>query len=237
MVVISQYADLAAAREFSDLLESQIHSEFPSYLTSRLSQRSERLSQLVESGLRNSKGLEELLGTFFGVRRRVGEIIASNDQLELINSIEKIAFGSPGPGQIPRVAISDFSLSKLLGMELSHAFHPDQVALWTDWIWDPSAETGALKLLVEEDTDLFGDSDSEIFEKVNQVSAYLCYTFDAAGFFVKQEEPFSLDVFLAGVYAIYSRTVLQLRLTKEFNRLLPETQEFISRILGIRKEG
>ncbi len=236
MMVTDQYADLESAREFADLLRAQISAEFPTSLTLRLRQRREKLSQLVESGLRTPGSLEELLSSFFGVRRRVGQIIASNDREELLASIEKIALG-PVQDELPRVAISDPGLSKSVGLELSHAFHPDHVALWTEWVWDPAAETGALKLLVDEETDLFGDSDYEILEKVNHVSTYLRYTFDAAGLSVDQADPFSLDVFLAGVYAVYTRTVLQLRLTKEFNRLLPETHEFMSRILGFRREG
>lgn len=234
-MVMDQCADLESAKEFADLLRAQTSADFPSSLALRLRQRREKLIRLVESGLRAPGGLEELLSSFFGVRRRVGQIIASSDREELLASVERIALG-PVQGELPRVAIADSSQSKSVGLELSHALHPDQVALWTEWVWDPTAETGALKLLVHEETDLFGDSDYEILEKVSQVSTYLRYTFDAAGLFVDQADPFSLDVFLAGVYAVYSRTVLQLRLTKEFNRLLPETSEFMSRILGFRKE-
>lgn len=237
MILMEQYADLGAAREFAAVFMSQIDEDFPRQLALRLVLRRDRIRSLVDSGLGRGGALEEILSLFFGVRRRAGEIVATCDREDLAASIEAIAAGSILFGGIPQTAMADSRLARSLALEVAHSMHPGEVPLWTDWVWDPEAETGALKLLVEEEVDLFGQTDDEVLAKVREVSTYLRYTFDAAGLPVDQGDPFSLDVFLSGVYAVYSRTMLQLRLTKEFNRLLPDTQEFMARLLGFRKEG
>ena len=41
------------------------------------------------------------------------------------------------------------------------------------------------------------------------------------------------DVFLACVYAVYMYTVLRLRMTQEFNRIVPELPDLVRRLLGV----
>ena len=46
---------------------------------------------------------------------------------------------------------------------------------------------------------------------------------------------FGTDIFLACVYSVYMNTVFRMKLSEEFNRILPELPEFTRRILGIQK--
>ena len=48
---------------------------------------------------------------------------------------------------------------------------------------------------------------------------------------------FGPDVFLACVYAVYMYTVFRVRLSQEFNRILPELPELVQRVLGVRHLG
>ena len=41
------------------------------------------------------------------------------------------------------------------------------------------------------------------------------------------------DVFLAAVYGIYMYTVQRMRMTREFNKLLPPLPDLIRRLLGV----
>ncbi|MNC94329.1 hypothetical protein D3C83_111550 [compost metagenome] len=41
------------------------------------------------------------------------------------------------------------------------------------------------------------------------------------------------DVFLACVYSVYMYTVLRLRMTQEFNRIVPELPDLVRRLLGV----
>ncbi|RLD17523.1 MAG: hypothetical protein DRI69_12120, partial [Bacteroidetes bacterium] len=45
---------------------------------------------------------------------------------------------------------------------------------------------------------------------------------------------FGTDVYLACVYVIYAYTVLRMRMTQEFNKVMPQQIEFVRRILGVK---
>ena len=47
--------------------------------------------------------------------------------------------------------------------ELLHFSNPQQYWLWTNWIWDPDANTGSLPLVVQEEVDLLGDTPGETY--------------------------------------------------------------------------
>ena len=46
---------------------------------------------------------------------------------------------------------------------------------------------------------------------------------------------FGVDVFLACVYSVYMYTVLRLRMTQEFNRIVPELPDLVRRLLGVHR--
>ena len=57
----------------------------------------------------------------------------------------------------------------------------------------------------------------------------------AAGFRTSGHGVFGTDVFLASVYAVYMYTTLRMRMTQEFNRVIPELAELVSRLLGVHR--
>ncbi len=48
---------------------------------------------------------------------------------------------------------------------------------------------------------------------------------------------FGTDIFLACVYAVYMATMFRLKLSQEFNRIVPELPELVERVLGVRSRG
>ena len=66
--------------------------------------------------------------------------------------------------------------------ELLHYSMPDRYWLWTNWIWDPDNNTGALPLVVQEEVDLLGETEGETYLRVGEAMSYVCllYTSDAA---------------------------------------------------------
>ena len=46
---------------------------------------------------------------------------------------------------------------------------------------------------------------------------------------------FGTDVFLASVYAVYMYTTLRMRMTQEFNKIIPELAELVQRLLGVNR--
>jgi hypothetical protein len=120
-----------------------------------------------------------------------------------------------------------------LASELLHFTRPDERWLWTRWMWDPRAGTGAVPLVVEERYDLHGRTVGETYMKVGVAVAFVRATGEAAGFARFGPGPFGVDVFLACVYAVYMYTALRLRMTQEFNRVVPQLPELARRLLGV----
>jgi hypothetical protein len=236
-VVREQLADLESAREFYQAVSSRTEVGLGAVLVSRLEERSDMVRALLDGEIGHHQ-LDEVLSLFFGVRRRRKAILGAFSQEQLVEGLQLLRSGDCEGLDVLGVAdeTGEFGL-KEFGKEVLHALYPEQFGLWTRWVFDPDAETGALLLVLNEEVDLFGVDDREVLERVTEASRYLLHTLSAAELGVSVEHPFSLDVFLGGVYAVYAQTVLQMRMTKEFNRLLPDMGEFIERLLGVRKIG
>ncbi len=122
-----------------------------------------------------------------------------------------------------------------LASELLHFTRPDEHWLWARWMWDPAAGTGALPLVVEDQYDLHGKNPGETYMKVGVALAFVRATGEAAGFakFSEINSPFGIDVFLTCVYAVYIYTTLRLRMTQEFNKVVPQLPELSRRLMGV----
>ncbi|MCB9431565.1 MAG: hypothetical protein H6668_06215 [Ardenticatenaceae bacterium] len=119
--------------------------------------------------------------------------------------------------------------------ELLHFTSPNDYWLWTRWIWDPKSGTGSMPLVTMEEVDLHGYSVGETYLKLGVATAFVKATGDAAGFADFGTGPFGIDVFLACVYAVYMYTTLRLRMTQEFNKVVPQLPQLIRRLLGVWK--
>jgi hypothetical protein len=121
-----------------------------------------------------------------------------------------------------------------LPSELLHFTEPDRYWLWTRWIWDPATRTGALGLVTTDDWDLSaGASMGAMYLTIGRVTAFVDETGKAAGFTAVGPGLFGVDVLLAAVYGVYMHTVLQMRLTREFNRVIPPLADLVRRLLGV----
>jgi hypothetical protein len=120
-----------------------------------------------------------------------------------------------------------------LPSELLHFTFPDRWWLWTRWMWDPRAGTGALPLVTVEDFDWDAPNRPEGYLRVGEAMAFVNETGKAVGFTNLGSGMFGADVFLACVYAVYMYTVLRLRMTQEFNRIVPELPDLVRRLLGV----
>ncbi len=127
------------------------------------------------------------------------------------------------------------SLGFDLGSEFLHFARPDRYWLWTSWMWNPESGTGALPLIVMEEIEIDGGSVAETYNRIGVAMAFLDEVGAAAGFRTAGHGVFGTDVFLASVYAIYMYTTLRMRMTQEFNRIIPELTELVSRLLGVHR--
>jgi hypothetical protein len=86
-----------------------------------------------------------------------------------------------------------------------------------------------------EEFDLTGDTRGETYLRVGQAVAFVQETGRAAGFTDYGPGPFGIDVFLACVYGVYMYTVLRMRMTQEFNKIVPELPDLVRRLLGVKR--
>ena len=100
-------------------------------------------------------------------------------------------------------------------------------------MWDPKNKTGAIPLVTTEGFDLDGDIMSEVYMKVGKGVAFVHSVAESAEFQFINRSLFGTDVYLSCVYIIYSYTILQLKMTKEFNEVMPGMTEFSRRLLGV----
>lgn len=126
-------------------------------------------------------------------------------------------------------------LAIALGSELLHYTFPDRFWLWTPWIWDPATGSGALPLVLKNEFDLSGGGTGESYRKVGQATALVAAHGQGEGFAAIGRGLFAINVFLACVYTVYMQTVFRMRLSKEFNRILPDLADFAGRLLGTHR--
>lgn len=205
--------------------------------------------------------LRALLRSVFATRRKADALLDVMGVEGLRNAIEYLLYGAPplqerfqsfvdclsgfwGDVRLARKSLPGHDEAELpenilcdLASELLHFTHPDDCWLWTRWMWDPRVGTGALPLVVEEEYDLHGRDAGETYMKVGVAVAFVRATGEAAGFarFGTGSSPFGIDVFLACVYAVYMYTTLRLRMTQEFNKVVPQLPELSRRLLGVWK--
>lgn len=122
-----------------------------------------------------------------------------------------------------------------LGSEILHFTYPESYWLWTRWMWNPATGTGALPLVVMEEVDLDGGSVSETYRRINLALTFLDGVGEQAGFRPEGHGVFGTDVFLASVYSVYMYTTLRMRMTQEFNRIVPELGDLVKRLLGVNR--
>lgn len=120
-----------------------------------------------------------------------------------------------------------------LASEFLHFTAPDRYWLWSRWMWDPRTETGALRLVTMDEFDLYGPTPGQTYLKVGEAIAFVDETGRAVGFTALGAPSFGIDVFLACVYGIYMYTVLRMRMTQEFNHVVPQLPELARRLLGV----
>jgi len=177
----------------------------------------------------------------FSLRRKSGRLVRRNGLDTIRAQLQELLYGGDAAGArferfVANIDGVEPAMVISLASETLHYTQPDQYWLWTHWIWNPKTGTGALPL-VTTDADLRGESHGEVFDKVTAASAAIHAGGEIDGYSRSGLGPFSTDVFLACVYAVYMYTVFRVKLSQEFNRILPELPELVQRVLGVQHLG
>ena len=123
-----------------------------------------------------------------------------------------------------------------LAGELLHYSQPEKYWLWNRWFWDPELNTGALPLVASEDFQLSADTHGEMYMNVGKAVVFVHNMAEAVEFQFINRSLFGTDVYLSCVYVIYAYTVFKIKMTDEFNKVMPPIAEFSRRILGVHEK-
>ena len=203
--------------------------------------KAERFGELLGEGRAAHAGPEELrevLQRVFSCRRKADRILDAVGPERLAMEVDHLLRASEPVGD--RLERFDAVMEAVPGVgfdlpsELLHFSEPERYWLWTRWIWDPRADTGALRLVTTEEFELAAERRGEAYVRVGQALAFVNETGHATGFTDLRQGPFGIDVFLACVYAVYMYTVLRMRMTQEFNQIVPGLEGLVRTLLGVR---
>jgi hypothetical protein len=242
-----QVVDTPAAREFIEHALERVSHEQLGGIAALLEAKAaafatvlsrERLAALTE------QDAMALLRSIFSTRRRAGVILSALGLDEFRALAGALLYGQDAVEE--RLAVFHGQVAGIgrgvpentgfdLASELLHFSRPDLYWLWTRWMWDPATETGSLPLVLTEEVDLTGVGTAETYQRIGFAVSFIDQVGDAAGFREKGHGPFDTDVFLACVYAVYLYTTLRMRMTQEFNQVVPQLDDLLGRLLGVRR--
>jgi hypothetical protein len=186
--------------------------------------------------------LKRLLSWMFSLRRKGARLVRANGIEALRRGLLELVHGEAPVGErverfVGEIGGLEQAMILSLATETLHFFDPRRYWLWTHWIWNPGKGTGALALVIQDGIDLKADSASQIYMNVGRATAMINAEGHAAGYAQTGRGLFGTDVFLACVYSVYMYTVFRVKLSQEFNRILPELPELVERVLGVRQLG
>lgn len=196
----------------------------------------ERLATLDE------ETLAALLRHVFTLKRKSKRLVARNGIETLRAQLDALLYGEADVAArfdafIAGVTGLEKAMIVSLASEALHFTDPGRYWLWTHWIWSPKTGTGALPLVIRKGVELEAPSDGAVYLKVGRALARVDQAGHAAGYSRSGRGLFGTDVFLACVYAVYMFTVFRVKLSNEFNRILPELPELVERVLGVHWIG
>jgi hypothetical protein len=184
--------------------------------------------------------LRGLLRTVFTARRRADAVIGSVGHDVLVAELGHLLYGDgPVAARIDRfdgaLAALEPSLRRDIAGEVLHFYDPDRHWLWTRWMWDPELRTGALPLVTMQEFELEAPSAGGTYLRVGQAIAFVNETGRGVGFTRFGSEAFGIDVYLACVYGVYLYTITRMRMTQEFNKVIPPLSQLARRLLGTHR--
>jgi len=246
-VLQGQVIDTPTAQEFTRLALEKVSEHDLGDVAARLETKSMMFKDAF--GPESLASLDEetamaIFKTVFSARRKARVILSTLTLDGFRRSVRGLLYADMSPG----ARLQEFSdlidgigrdvapgTGHDLGSEILHFTYPDRYWLWTRWMWNPNTGTGALPLVVIDEVDLDGGSVAETYRRINLALSFLDGVGEQAGFRPEGHGVFGTDVFLASVYSIYMYTTLRMRMTQEFNRIVPELGDLVQRLLGVHR--
>ena len=238
---MSEIVDTASAKEFMQEVLGKVSADELITIADSLQLKSQVFQTLLQpEGIQSltEKEALKLLRLVFSTRRSAKQFLEAQP-LEVFKIwVSELLYGEDELERRFQTFCDHLEPSAIrypndLAGELLHFTFPDKYWLWCRWMWDPKTKTGSLPLVVTESFDLHAPTVGESYLKIGKAVAFVHHTGEAAGFQNISRSLFGTNVFLCSVYVIYIYTVLRMRMTQEFNKVIPELAEFTRRLLGV----
>ena len=185
-----------------------------------------------------AEAVRPVLGRIFATRRRSDSILVAVGAPTLAGALRDLLHAA-GPlddrfrafeAALPAL---EAPIRRELAGECLHHLDPERGWLWARWMWDPETRTGALPLVMVEDFDFGGPNGGAVYLRVGAALGAVVEVADELGFGRMRANPYVVDVYLAAIYGVYLYTVTRLRMTQEFNRVIPQLPDLVRRLLGV----
>ena len=240
---VGQIVDTPSAQEFMHEALQKITEEELTAIVTELRYKSQRFHQLLAPAalpVLDEQAMHTLLRSIFSTRRRIAEVMAHIDMATFRGAISILLHGTAPLAErfdefVAQLEPLDLSLRCDLAGECLHYWDFEHYWLWTRWLWDPSHDTGALPLVTIQEYELHGETPGLTYLKVGEAIAFVNSVGEAAGFQHGGRGLLGTDVYLACVYVVYLYTITRMRMTKEFNKVIPQFPELTRRLLGTYK--
>ena len=194
----------------------------------------------VRLGSMSEEGFVELLRHVFSIRRKSRRLVRIVGVDALRGAVSDLVHGSGDSSDRFEAFVSsmdgviDQRRAINLAGELLHFSDPEQHWLWTNWMWDHQTGSGALPMVIQDDAPLSGGSLAERYRNVGAALRLVEASGHSRNISGNADGMLGNDLFLACVHGVYMYTVFRLKLSNEFNRILPELPELVERVLGVR---
>jgi len=241
--LVGQVVDTPSALEFMrETLEKVSEAELAA-IVAELREKSTRFRlRLASDALAafDETAFRALLRSIFSTRRRVTEVLAQVSVETFREAVRPLLHGEAPLAErfdafVGRLEPLELALRCDLAGECLHYWDTERYWLWTRWLWDPERNTGSLPLVTIQEYDLHAETPGLTYLKVGEAIAFVNSVGEAAGFQRGARGPLGTDVYLATVYVVYLYTITRMRMTREFNRVLPSFPELTRRLLGTYK--
>ena len=241
--IVGQIVDTPSALEFMREALEKITEEELTAIVEELRYKSQRFRQLLAPealAMFDAGVFHALLRSIFSTRRRASEIMEQVNAVTFRDAVSDLLHGTKSLEArfdtfCEQLEPLDLSIRCDLAGECLHYWDFERYWLWTRWLWDPARNTGALPLVTIQEYDLHADTPGSTYIKVGEAIAFVNTVGEAAGFQHGGRGLLGTDVYLACVYVVYLYTVTRMRMTKEFNKVIPQFPELTRRLLGTYK--
>lgn len=241
---MSQVVDTLTAKDLMEEALRKISEAELQSLASKLEKKSSRFQTALHResiAVLEHQSMRNMLHEVFSTKRKADSILEKYPAQVLTTLIRSLLYGSESlEYRFDRFCSSlpllDENVRFDFASELLHFTQPEKYWLWTMWMWNPKSKTGSLPLVIVNDFPLQMPTAGATYLRVGEAVAFVNNVGRAAGFQRIGRGLFGTDVYLACVYGIYIYTVLKMRMTQEFNKVIPQLPELSARLLGIHQE-